>query len=139
MPCRQRKLNQPISQDEYVTNCSHEPYADRLAISALNAVPQPMSWSLKFDERIALANGEALRYAGQHLPALPKATQRRPEWQTAIEMLLSAAEGRSDVREYGATQGAERRKTKVGGLASRCNVYAGLCRCSWLGYLRNGS
>jgi hypothetical protein len=38
-----------------------------------------MSWSLKFDERIALANGEALRYAGQHLPALPKATQRRPE------------------------------------------------------------
>jgi hypothetical protein len=82
-----------------------------------------MSWSLKFDERIALANGEALRtlrYAGA---ALAGSAESHSDRNAAL-----SRRGRSDVREYGATQGAELRKTKVGGLSSRCNVYAGLCR-----------
>jgi hypothetical protein len=39
-----------------------------------------LSWFLKFDERIAFANGEALRTphdTWQHAPALPKAIQRQ--------------------------------------------------------------
>ena len=54
-----------------------------------------MSWSLKFDEPIELANGKALptlRDAGHYVAGLPKATQSLPAWQLVAEMLLSAAE-----------------------------------------------
>jgi hypothetical protein len=49
-----------------------------------------MSWSRQFDEPIPLPDGGELRY----IEALPKAKHQRPEWQTATEMLLMAAEGR---------------------------------------------
>ena len=52
-----------------------------------------MSWSLKFDEPIALANGKVLRTlrdAGNYVAALPKATHSLPTWQLAAEMLLGA-------------------------------------------------
>ena len=32
--------------------------------------------------------------AGHYIAALPKATQQRPEWQTAAKTLMRAAEGR---------------------------------------------
>jgi hypothetical protein len=56
-----------------------------------------MSWSRQFDEPIPLPDGGELRTlldAGRYIEALPKAKHQRPEWQTATEMLLMAAEGR---------------------------------------------
>jgi len=45
-----------------------------------------MSWSLKFDEPVALANGKSLRtlrYAGKYVTALPKKEAALPHWQVA--------------------------------------------------------
>jgi hypothetical protein len=54
-----------------------------------------MSWSLKFDEPIELANGRALytlRDAGDYLTALPKRKFALSHWQIAASCLLQAAD-----------------------------------------------
>lgn len=54
-----------------------------------------MTWSEAFDTPIALPDGRALvtlLEAGEYIAALPKATQRRPEWQAAAEALILVAE-----------------------------------------------
>lgn len=50
-----------------------------------------MNWSRRFDDPIP--GIETLRDAAQHIIALGKARER-PEWQTAAEALIMAAEGR---------------------------------------------
>jgi len=53
-----------------------------------------MSWSLKFDEPIVLANGEALhtlRDAGEYVTRLPKEADLS-HWQVAASCLLQASE-----------------------------------------------
>ena len=59
-----------------------------------------MSWTRQFDEPIVLPDGGELRTlldAGRYVETLPKAKHDRPEWQTAMRMLLMAAEGRGPV------------------------------------------
>jgi hypothetical protein len=54
-----------------------------------------MTWSAAFDTPIALPDGRelvTLLEAGEYIAALPKATQRRPEWQAAAEALILVAE-----------------------------------------------
>jgi hypothetical protein len=54
-----------------------------------------MSWSLKFDEPIALTKGKSLRTlrdAGEYVAALPKKESALPHWQLAASCLLSAVE-----------------------------------------------
>jgi hypothetical protein len=54
-----------------------------------------MSWSLKFDEPIVLANGEALhtlRDAGEYVTRLPKKEADLSHWQVAAGCLLQASE-----------------------------------------------
>ena len=54
-----------------------------------------MSWSLKFDEPIALAKGNALRSlrdAGNYVTALPKKESALSHWQVAASCLLTAVE-----------------------------------------------
>jgi hypothetical protein len=54
-----------------------------------------MSWSLKFDEPIALPKGKALhtlRDADEYVAALPKKEAALQHWQLAAQCLLSAAE-----------------------------------------------
>jgi hypothetical protein len=56
-----------------------------------------MSWSIKFDEPIALAKGKSLRTlrdAGEYVAALPKRHSGLPHWRLAAQCLLSAAEKR---------------------------------------------
>jgi hypothetical protein len=60
-----------------------------------------MSWSRKFDEPIPLPDGGELRTlldAGRYVDALPRSMRERGEWQTVMEVLLSAVEGREPVR-----------------------------------------
>jgi hypothetical protein len=57
-----------------------------------------MSWSRRFDDPITTPDGLVLRTlgdAGEYIQALPRAQNRRPEWQIAAEMLLAAVEGTS--------------------------------------------
>jgi hypothetical protein len=57
-------------------------------------------WHRPFNEPIVLPDGRELRTlidAGRYVEKLPKRTHDRPEWQTATEMLLKAAEGRLPV------------------------------------------
>ena len=52
-------------------------------------------WRRRFDDPIVLHDGGELRTlgeAGHYVRFLPKATQQRPEWQTAAKMLLWAAD-----------------------------------------------
>jgi hypothetical protein len=53
-----------------------------------------MPWSARFDEPIALPDGElrTLLDAG-----LPRSIHEREEWKTVMEVLLSAVEGREPV------------------------------------------
>jgi hypothetical protein len=54
----------------------------------------------EYDGR-ALPGGKMLRTlgdAGHYVTALPKAVQERPEWHTAAEMLMMAAEGKAPLR-----------------------------------------
>lgn len=54
-------------------------------------------WHRTFDDPIPLPDGRMLRTlrdAGHYIAKLPKATQQRPEWRTATDMLMRAAEGR---------------------------------------------
>jgi hypothetical protein len=60
-------------------------------------MPTAKGWSRAFDDPIELPDGRTLRTlgdAGHYIAALPKATQQRPEWQTATKSLMRAAEGR---------------------------------------------
>jgi hypothetical protein len=57
-------------------------------------------WSRRFDEPIPLPDGDELRTlydAGRYIEKLPMAKHKRPEWQTAMAMLLSAAEGKLSI------------------------------------------
>jgi hypothetical protein len=58
-------------------------------------VTPPVSWSLKFDEPIPLANGKPLRTlrdAGNYVAALQKKESALPHWQVAASCLLTAVE-----------------------------------------------
>jgi hypothetical protein len=55
-----------------------------------------MSWSRSFHIPIPLPDGRVLRTlrdAGEYIQELPRAKQRRQEWQIAAEMLLQAVKG----------------------------------------------
>jgi hypothetical protein len=57
-------------------------------------------WSARFDEPIALPDGGELRTlldAGRYVDALPRSMHECEEWQTVMEVLLSAVEGREPV------------------------------------------
>ncbi|WP_407174531.1 hypothetical protein [Bradyrhizobium sp. STM 3562] len=59
-----------------------------------------MSWSIEFDDPIALAKGKPLRTlrdAAEHITALPRAVAELDHWQTAIACLIAAAEKRGIV------------------------------------------
>lgn len=54
-----------------------------------------MPWSTPFDDPIDLRGGATLRTlqeAADFIMKLPEAEQHEPRWQTAIEMLINAAE-----------------------------------------------
>jgi hypothetical protein len=58
-------------------------------------MPTAKGWSREFDEPIALPNGGELRTlldAGRYVDALPRSMHEREEWQTVMEVLLSAVE-----------------------------------------------
>ena len=50
-----------------------------------------MSWSDEFEDPVP--GMRTLQDAADHILKLPKATQQLPHWQTAVEMLIRAAEG----------------------------------------------
>jgi hypothetical protein len=53
------------------------------------------AWKRRFDDPIVLPDGRrlvTLQDAGTYITKLPKAEHEAPEWQTAMEMLLKAAE-----------------------------------------------
>jgi len=54
-----------------------------------------MPWSTQFADPIGLRGGRKLRTlqeAADFIMKLPEAEQQEPRWQTAIEMLINAAE-----------------------------------------------
>jgi hypothetical protein len=54
-----------------------------------------MPWSTPFDDPIALRGGRklvTLQQAADHIMALPEDVQHEPQWQTAVENLINAAE-----------------------------------------------
>jgi hypothetical protein len=58
-------------------------------------------WARRFDEPIPLPDGGELRTlqdAGRYVDNLPRSMHERVEWQTVMEVLLSAAEGCEPVR-----------------------------------------
>jgi hypothetical protein len=58
-------------------------------------------WKRAFDEPIPLPDGGelvTLEDAGRYVDALPPSMHEREEWQTVMEVLLSAVEGREPVR-----------------------------------------
>ena len=57
-------------------------------------------WSRHFDEPIALPDGGELRTlldAGRYVDKRPRSMHEREKWQTVMEVLLSAVEGREPV------------------------------------------
>jgi hypothetical protein len=57
-------------------------------------------WSRAFDEPIPLPDGSELRTlldVGHYVDKLPRCMHEREEWQTVMEVLLSAVEGREPV------------------------------------------
>ena len=50
-----------------------------------------MSWADEFDDPVP--GCRTLQDAADHILKLPKAEQQLPHWQTAVEMLIRAAEG----------------------------------------------
>ena len=55
-----------------------------------------MSWDREFEEPIKLPSGKqlaTLRDAGDYIALLPAKIHAQPQWQTAMAMLLAAAEG----------------------------------------------
>ena len=59
-----------------------------------------VGWARPFDDPILLPGGRellTLRDAADYIMKLPKVEQQLDEWQTAIECLIGAAEGRDFV------------------------------------------
>jgi hypothetical protein len=57
-------------------------------------MPTAKGWKRAFDEPIALPDGGelvTLEDAGRYVDALPRSMHEREEWQTVMEVLLSAA------------------------------------------------
>jgi len=57
-------------------------------------------WQRRFDDPVPLPDGRqfvTLRDAGTYITKLPKTQQAVPEWQTAAQVLIMAAEGRGPV------------------------------------------
>ena len=55
-----------------------------------------MSWDALFDEPIRLPSGKllmTLRDAGEYIASLPAKIHAQPKWQTAMSVLIAAAEG----------------------------------------------
>jgi hypothetical protein len=55
------------------------------------------SWNRPFEDPIVPPDGRnllTLKNAADYIMALPKAEQKHEKWQTAVEMLIMAAEGR---------------------------------------------
>ena len=55
-----------------------------------------MSWEASFDEPIRLPSGKlltTLREAGDYITSLPPKIYAQPKWQTAMAVVLAAAEG----------------------------------------------
>src|ERR1700722_13078178 len=91
-----------------------------------------MPWSSAFEDPIALPNGRkllTLKQAASYIMKLPKAEQNLPEWQTATEALIMAAEGRGPLlhARVGMLRALNRnverafdsdRKARIGGSAS---------------------
>jgi hypothetical protein len=71
-------------------------------IGGMNVEAMPdRDWKRAFDEPIPLPDGGELRTlldAGRYVDALPRSMHEREEWQTVMEVLLSAVEGREPVR-----------------------------------------
>jgi hypothetical protein len=62
----------------------------------------PQGWFRRFDDPISLPGGReiiTLRDAASFILALPKAKQQSPEWQTAGEAVLMAAEDRGPMMD----------------------------------------
>jgi len=54
-------------------------------------------WSRPFEDPILLPDGRkllTLKNGADYIMALPKAEQKHEKWQTAVEVLIMAAEGR---------------------------------------------
>jgi hypothetical protein len=54
-------------------------------------------WDRTFDDPVPLPDGRelvTLRDAAVYVQSLPRATQKREEWQRAVRILIAAAEGR---------------------------------------------
>jgi hypothetical protein len=54
-------------------------------------------WSRSFEDPIELPDGRkllTLKNAADYIMKLPKAEQKHEKWQTAVEVLIMAAEGR---------------------------------------------
>jgi hypothetical protein len=51
-----------------------------------------LSWADEFDDPVP--GCRTLQDAADHILKLPKAQQKLPRWQTAVEALITAAEGR---------------------------------------------
>jgi hypothetical protein len=63
-------------------------------------MPTAKGWSRAFDDPIPLPDGGELRTlldAARYVDALPRSMHEREEWQTVMEVLLSAVEGREPV------------------------------------------
>jgi len=77
-----------------------------------------MSWDLRFSEPIVLASGEqlrSLRDAGTYITALPPAESAAAEWQTAMHVLIEAADraGPVSFARLGVAQALHRGEAKV--------------------------
>jgi len=56
-----------------------------------------LSWSRRFEDPVRLSDGRellTLRNAADHIQKLPAVEARREQWQTAIGILIAAAEQR---------------------------------------------
>ncbi|UZE51508.1 hypothetical protein ONR75_13415 [Rhodopseudomonas sp. P2A-2r] len=77
-----------------------------------------MSWDLRFSEPIALANGQqlcTLRDAGTYITSLSPADHEAREWQTAMHVLIEAADhaGPVSFARLGVAQALHRHEEKV--------------------------
>lgn len=61
---------------------------------------RPTGWEKQFQDPVPLPEGGALRTlreAGEYIEKLPKKTHDRPEWRTAIRILLATADGKDSI------------------------------------------
>jgi hypothetical protein len=78
----------------------------------------PDAWDRKFSEPIETPDGErltSLRDAGTYITRLPKAEHDAREWQTAMHVLIEAADNGGPVSfaRLGVAQALHRREQKV--------------------------